>query len=162
MKHSGQPKLLAPNKVLSQLEELELSQAQHEMEVARDRKYDRKHCLIQYHIKYPELQGCCEEHMPNPKSPLPFLIETHLLIHPIYFFPVLNFIKKRYLNQLSHPLKDLLSLILVKRNKVYSFKTEKGNLLQPNSIQSPLVFKLQSQSFPFEAGNSAEINWNLH
>ena len=140
MKHSGQPKLLAPNKVLSQLEELELSQAQHEMEVARDRKYDRKHCLIQYHIKYPELQGCCEEHMPNPKSPLPFLIETHLLIHPIYFFPVLNFIKKRYLNQLSHPLKDLLSLILVKRNKVYSFKTEKRESLTAkfNSVSPSL------------------------
>lgn len=127
MSHSGQPKLLAPNEVLSQLEELELSQAQHE--VSRDRKYDRKHCLIQQHIKYLELQGCCEEHTPSRKSPLPLLKETHLLILPIYFFPVLIFVRKRHPNQLSRPLKDLLStLLIVRRNKVYSFKTEKKGI----------------------------------
>lgn len=68
--------------------------------------------------------------MPSPKSPLLFLKETHLLNIPIYFFPVLMFVRKRHPNQLPCPLKDLLStLLLVRRNMVYSFKTEKRESL---------------------------------
>lgn len=68
--------------------------------------------------------------MPSPKSPLPFLKETHQLNLPVYFFPVLMFVRRRHPNQLPCPLKDWLSrLILVKRNKVYSFKTEKRESL---------------------------------
>lgn len=51
-----QTKVASSQKIpgLSQLEEPELSQAQHQMEVVRDRKYDKKNHLIQHHIKHPE------------------------------------------------------------------------------------------------------------
>lgn len=43
-------KAASSSKALFQLQDLELSQAQHEREATKDRKYDRRHCLIQQHI----------------------------------------------------------------------------------------------------------------